>query len=133
MPLRDYENEMIVFYCEVCEQEFHQQLPPNFEPRYLEEFGQYENLTLTCPTCVAAGRMVNHVLNLNLPIFEEEELEVLEVLAPVEEVNARQAMRKLMWEKRPDLKEKNRTAERERFIKENQQMIESTRTKIRNP
>lgn len=81
------------------------------ELKYLDEFGQYENVQRLCPHCEAAGKDTLIVLNMNIPPseFAIEELEHEIYFLPGEK-ERREAARVLMWAARPDLKGKDRAA-----------------------
>ncbi|KAB2328922.1 hypothetical protein F7731_23500 [Cytobacillus depressus] len=94
----------------------------NFNPKFVDEFGQYENLTTDpCPNCG-----MQHIFNMNLPEtgLEEQELEE-EPWMPPNEKALRAKIRGLMWLKRPDLKGKNLQKllqEKKAFIEEKKKM-----------
>lgn len=96
-----------------------------WEPQFLEEFKQYENYAAPCEHC---GSM--EIININLPEHDEMELDVMEELAPPEEVEQRKKVRDLMWKKRPDLKKKDRKKDREDFVKKNQINLDEIRAGI---
>lgn len=131
MAVKNYQNGVVILECPVCNQDTAHELPVDYEPRYLEEFGQYENLSVPCQICEAEGRQVTNVVNINLPEFDEMELDVIEELAPAEEVISRQTVRDIMWNKRSDLKGKDRIKAREDYVMKNQERIDRTREEIR--
>lgn len=130
VALKNYENNVIYLVCEVCGQDSQYILPANYEPLFNKEVGSYENLIIHCEPCRQWGRNVTHVVNLNLPEFEEAELTVLELEAPAEEVQSRAVVRNIMWAKRPDLKKLNREQARQNYISLNAAAIEKARQQI---
>lgn len=128
--LKEFKNDELLFECTICGKDLIYKMPPNYEPKFLVEFGHYENIQFTCPNCEAEGRNITHVINLNIPEIEEMELEVMELEAPPEEVHSRNVVRNIMWSKRPDLKNKNRQRERQNFINANAAAIEQQRKQI---
>ena len=76
-----------------------------FEPRFIEEFNQYENLTTgPCPECNSFT-----VFNLNIPPTEAEDAPE-EPFLPELEKQQREPLRALLWKVRPDLNEADREA-----------------------
>lgn len=77
----------------------------DYTGEFKEEFGEYENFSAgPCPKC----GMV-HIFNMNLPVTEYEEQEIQELpYLPRGEKPLRDAVRDLMWNHRPDLKQKSR-------------------------
>lgn len=117
IPYIERINEKSIYVRCSCENGFNQPTD-KFDPQFLEEFGQYENLTTNpCPNCG-----MQHAFNLNIPEseYEIEELET-EPYFPVGEKKARDSVRDLMWKFRPDLKGKDRAA----YAKEKQDAAES--------
>jgi hypothetical protein len=103
-----YANGVLGVNCIVCGGSFASLVPLGFSPKFLEEFAQYENLTIECPVCKGQGKSVTIHINMNLPEGELDE-EDIEYVMPLEEINARKYIRDLMWDIRPDLKGKDRT------------------------
>lgn len=97
---------------------------PNMD--YLDEFQEYTNPVFVCPNCNGVT-----VVNVNIPEFEEMEIEQIELDMPSNEVAARTAIRELMWKKRPDLKKKSRGTEREKFKKQNAAHIEKQKQNVK--
>lgn len=118
--LKKFNNGQINVGCVNCGNTFDTTVPNGFEPKFLEEFGQYENLIVRCPICKEKGTEVTIHINLNIPEGEMDE-EDLEFEMPAEEINARKYVRDLMWQVRPDLKTKDRSefnANRQRIPRE---------------
>lgn len=130
MPVTSYENGEMRFFCDICQLESSMKIPPTFIPVYIDEYKAYENFNFECKNCKEAGRNVMHIININLPEFEEMELEVIELLAPEEEIQARRAIRNFMWNVRPDLKNKNRATERAEYIRKNKGAIDRLKSEI---
>ena len=120
----DDANDKITIFCAQCETET---VHP-FDEKDLEfnkEFGQYNNPSFPCPNCNGLT-----IVNFNLPEFEEVELEAMALDMPAYDVRARKEIRKAMWKKRPDLKKKNREAERKKFANKNASEIARQRSRI---
>lgn len=117
------EGETLRVVCKNCGKENEYNLS-GWEPPFLEEFNQYENYSAPCD----CGSL--EIINLNLPEHDEMEIEVVEELAPPEEVQQRKNVRDLMWKTRPDLKKKNRQKDKEDFVKKNQKNIDEIRAGI---
>lgn len=96
--------------CNVCGNEIPLTAPK--EPvQFLEDAGQWQNVTVSCPTCEKEGRETLFIINMNIPESEFEEEEVAsEEFFPKYEKEWRQKIRNFMWQVRPDLKNKNRKA-----------------------
>lgn len=118
--VKNYESGVVTSICSNCKQTFSEDIS-EYSPKFLEEFGEYENLYMRC----MCGTIM--VINVNIPIHDEEEIEVMEVLAPLHEVNARRFVRKLMWEKRSDLRTKDREKERIEHFKMHEDKINKDR------
>lgn len=106
MPqLQEVSATSITILCDCGE--IYQQDISNWNPKLIDQFGQYENLTSEpCPNCG-----MQHIFNMNLPStgLEEEELEQ-EPFMPDKEKVLREKVRDLFWIKRPDLKKLDRQA-----------------------
>ena len=85
-----------------------------YDPQFLEEIGTYENLSVTCSNC-----KVQIGFNMALPLFEIAEPPGYFEYATDDDMNTREILRTIMWERMPDLREKNRETEEEIYRKEN--------------
>ena len=85
-----------------------------YDPQFLEEIGTYENLSVTCTNC-----MVQIGFNMALPLFEIAEPPGYFDYATDDDMNTREILRTIMWERMPDLREKDREIEEEIYRKEN--------------
>jgi hypothetical protein len=72
---------------------------------FLEEFGEYENINIFCENCKRI-----HILNSNIAVSEYEERIYEELFGAYSEINDRKILRDILWKKRTDLKEMDRTA-----------------------
>jgi hypothetical protein len=106
--IKRYEVGQLNISCNACGGSFTTKVPSEFTPKFLEEFGQYENLIVYCPMCKEKGNDVTIHINMNLPEGDLDEEDV-EYQMPLDEINARKYIRDLMWDIRPDLKGKDRT------------------------
>ena len=98
-----------------CGQEYTHNID-GFEPKFIEEVGQYENLTTgPCPECNSFT-----VFNLNIPETEADDVDQAPFLPPLE-AQQREPLRELIWKVRPDLDE----AEREKVEQQRKEEIES--------
>jgi hypothetical protein len=76
----------------------------DYQPEFVEDFGQYVNLRTQCPDCNQLT-----FFNMNLPETADHEAEVeAEPYWPDGEKEARERVRQVMWKFRPDLKGKDR-------------------------
>jgi hypothetical protein len=98
----DLINDILTSKC-TCENEINSDLSHITELNYQEEFGGYENITVTCQKCNTI-----HFLNMNIPESEYEEVELEETVMPFFDISNRKVLRDLMWAKRKDLKGKDR-------------------------
>lgn len=117
--LKKFKNDQLEIHCLECGDLIKKPIK-GFEPKFLKEFGQYENLTVECQKCKTNGKEVHVHINLNIPEGEMDE-EDLEFEMTTHEINARKYVRDLMWSVRPDLKGKDRAKfnkERKRVPKE---------------
>lgn len=98
-------NEKSVRIHCLCGSEYTHQTA-NWEPKQVDDLGNYETLATICPTC---GRAT--FFNMSLPDSEFDEQEVWEEPHfPPGEKEARALVREVMWKHRPDLKGKDRAA-----------------------
>lgn len=91
----------------------------DLESNFNEEFGEYENLVFPCPHCVGNRRMGIEMINMNLPLLDEMEMEVMAEDSPFttsEERAFRRCVRRLMWAVRTDLKEMDYDVFRDDFL-----------------
>jgi hypothetical protein len=126
----DTSSDKVSLTC-LCGETFVSSFDTN-ELQFIKEFDQYENIAVPCPTCKRT-----HVLNMNIPESEYDEIELEETLMATSDINGRKVLRDIMWVKRKDLKGKNRAAfnkTREFKIKEwedkKQAMIEAHNAKM---
>lgn len=86
-----------------------------YDPQYLEEIGTYENLSVTCPNCkVQVG------FNMALPLFEIAEPPGYFEFASDDDRNTRAILRGIMWERMPELRDRDREAEEEAYRQEHE-------------
>ena len=85
-----------------------------WEPAFVEEFNQYENLGTECPEC---GEVT--FFNINIPPTRAEDIDQ-EPFLPDEEKQQRENIRALLWKLRPDLDE----TEREKVEKQQEKELE---------
>jgi hypothetical protein len=90
-------DRIMFLSCNVCKQRY-QALIPNRTIRFLEEFGEYENLYVECPNCQTI-----EVFNMNIPVNDTDEPLATGDL-PIEEEVQRYYVRLLMRYVREDLK-----------------------------
>ena len=96
--------------CEYCSTSFYFPEPEN-DLEFMEEMQIWGNPSTECPGCAAAGRQTFHAININLPESEFDEQEIdEEPFFPPGEKEKRDAIRALMFRKRPDLKGKKPAA-----------------------
>lgn len=107
--IKNYQDGVLSITCGECRKDFDYEVPADFTPEFNEEFQEYENISATCPHCAETGLDSVVVININLPEGELDE-EDAEYTMPFAEINARKYIRDLMWEVRPDLRERNREA-----------------------
>ena len=124
-----YNEGVISFVCSVCGREDYEDISER-EIQYNEELDEYYPIIVDCSHCEAEGSHVSTVVNINIPEIDEMELEVMELLAPKEECTARREIRKLMWEKRPDLAENCPIETAEKYRNENAKPLNKTIAKI---
>lgn len=91
-------DRIMFLSCNVCKQR-HQALIPNRTIRFLEEFGEYENLYVECPNCQTI-----EVFNMNIPVNDTDEPLATGDL-PIEEEVQRYYVRLLMRYVREDLRQ----------------------------
>lgn len=119
-------GDTVTVVCHVCGKDASHDVS-DYSPKFLAEFQEYENLTLKCPHCASEGKEVWMTVNINIPEFEEDEVDVVEAIMDTQETNARRFIRNLMWAKRPDLKKKNRAAEIQKYVARNKDKIKKMR------
>lgn len=120
----DPDRDEIRIRCENCKTETtHTVGDANMD--YLEEFKQFSNPVFACPACPSVT-----AVNINIPVFEEEEIEAMELDMPPEEIVSRSSIRGVMWRKRPDLKNKDREKERKKYVDENGDRIKRERENV---
>ena len=124
-----YEEGVVHFVCSHCGKEDAEDISER-EVQYNEEFDEYFPVIVDCSHCEAEGSHVSTVVNVNIPEIDEMELEVMELLAPTEECKARREIRKLMWEKRPDLADNCPIETAENYRNENAKPLNRTIAKI---
>lgn len=91
-------NQTMNLKCNRCNKEY-QNSVPNTPVKYIEEFGEYENLSIQCPYC---GTL--EIFNMNIPPNDTDELFATGDL-PLEEEIQRYYVRLLMRYVREDLKQ----------------------------
>jgi len=100
----DSENDILTIEC-TCGNILEEDLSSIEEIKIHEHFNEYENLMFQCSNCnLIIG------LNTNIPVSEYEEIEYEETVMRFNEINDRKIMRDLLWNKRADLKNMDRTA-----------------------
>lgn len=124
--LKMFADDKVTIICHTCGREATHDVS-DFAPSFVEEFQQYQNLSLECPHCAAEGKQTIMFININIPEFEEDEVDVVEAYMDSAETNARRFIRNLMWAKRPDLKVKDRVAEISKHVEMNKDKIQKMR------
>ena len=86
----------------------------DYDPKYLEEIGDYENFAITCTNC---RTMIG--FNMQIPIFEAAESEGYFEFASEEDRALRAIIREIMWRRLPHLRDRDRESEEAAYIEEN--------------
>lgn len=120
----------VISDCLVCGGDVEFTVPE--ELKYLDEFGQYENLHELCPHCQAQGKETLMALNMNIPESEFDPVELEhEIYFLPGEKERREAARVAMWAARPDLKDKDRAAYDRELIYKTEQIFGKSIEQIR--
>lgn len=113
----DIETKTVFITCE-CNAEIVHVMKEEIE--FMEEFGEHRNLAVECSTC-----NLLHFLNMNLPIGDYTEVELEETVMPFQDIHNRQVLRDIMWDRRKDLRGKDRAE----FNKRNKEHLDNWNAK----
>ena len=129
MIILDYDNKVFTYFCPDCN-EVHSQDMTDARIAVNEENGEYYPVGLVCLECEKNGRDNVTFLNVNIPIIDDMEVEVMEHLADEMDRNARRQIRKFIWDFLPELKNVNRTQYETDYAEQNAERLAMIRAKI---
>ena len=109
----ELEGNIFTFDCPACGTTNSTDIE-EYDPQFVEEIGNYENLMVTCTNCrVIVG------FNMQIPLYEAAESEGYFQYANDDERNLREVIREIMWRRMPELQGRDREAEEKAYIEEN--------------
>ena len=120
----DENTQIVTTCCGVCGKETSHDIS-GWVPVFNEEFNQYEALPLKC-VCGTA-----EFLNVHIPPISDMEVEVMEYLVDESDRNARNEIRKIIWQKLPEYADVDRDQYEQKYATENAEDLAAIRERLR--